>query len=861
MFSYNTLLYLFPKSFRLEYADEMRRIFARRRREASGGLQVLNLWTQTLLDVVPNALMAHADILRQDLRFTLRSLGRAPGFALTSVLVAALGVAATTAAFSVTDRVLIRPLPFAEPDRLVKVWENVPGYPAMEPSPANYRDWLAMTRSFEALGAYAAVSMNLIGGADPLRIQGVAATANLLPVLGVPPMLGRLFNEDDAGAGAAGVVVLSYGLWQDSFGGREDVLGRAVRLDDATYSVVGVMPPQFAFPDRGTRLWTPLRFAEDAYQDRNNAYLRVVGRLKKGVTLEQARSEMALVTGLIERQHPQENANHRATLLLLGDEVPRQARLLLVALFGASLGVLMIACTNLASLLIARSLQRGKELAVRTALGAGRERLIRQLVTESLTLALCGGLLGVALAALVTPLLAQLAPTNLPLANTSQMDLRVLGFAALVTALTGVAFGVLPAWRASGDRGLNSLREGARGGVGGPRRLRSALVFSEVAISVVLLVSSGLLLRALWRVQRVDPGFQSAGVLTLRTSLPMSRYAPTEPRARFYDQVLSEIRALPGVTSAAYSSFLPMTMRGGIWPLTLPGRPVNEAEDRVSVRFVTPQLFETLGVPFIRGRDVSVLDSRLAPAAAVVSESFAEKYWPGVDPVGQIFNVTFQDRIVVGVVGDIRVRGLERTDSEPQVYLPYRQVADGAVPFYAPKDLAIRSNLAPAALLPPVREIIRRADPDVPISDVRTLSDLVGAETSSRTAQLRVLGAFAFIAILLAGIGVHGLLAFFVSTRLQEIAIRIALGAARTDIVRMVVRDGIRLAAAGVAVGTFGAYAAGTSMAALLAGLSPADFPTLLGVAALIGLMTLLGSLFPALRAVRVNPTSVMRQE
>ncbi|MBK5256805.1 MAG: ABC transporter permease [Vicinamibacteria bacterium] len=858
---YKALLYLFPKSFRLEYADEMRRIFTGRLADAAGNAEVLSLWMETLLDVIPNALMVHLDILRQDLRFTARSLGRAPGFTLTAIVVAALGVGATTAAFSVTDRVLIRPLPFAQPERLVKVWESVPGYSKMEPSPANYRDWLRMTRSFDALGAYTGTSMNLIGGADPMRIQGAAATANLLPILGVPPLLGRLFNQEEEVQGAAGVVVLSYGLWQDSFGGREDVLGQRVRLDEAAYTVIGVMPPQFAFPDRATRIWTPLTFDEDAYQDRNNAYLRVVGRLKNGVTLGQVRAEMALVTGQIEQQHPQENSDHRATVHFLGDEVPHQARLLLLALFGASLCVLMIACTNLASLLIARSLHRRKELAVRTALGAGRERLIRQLITESLALAVCGGLLGVALAASGTPLLAQLAPTNLPLADTSQMDLRVLAFAALITVMTGVAFGVLPALRVSGDGNLKGLREGARGGIGGPRKLRSALVFAEIAISVVLLVSSGLLVRALWRIQQVDPGFRSAGVLTLRTSLSMSRYAPTETRARFYDQVLSEIRALPGVASAAYSSFLPMTMRGGIWPLTFSGRPPNEGEDKASVRFVTPQLFETLGVPLRQGRDVNGLDTRFAPAAAVVSESFARRYWPDNDPIGRIFNVTFQDRIVVGVVGDIRVRGLERTDSEPQVYLPYQQVADGAVPFYAPKDLAIRSSLDSASLLKAVREILRRADPEVPISDVRTLGAIVEAETSPRSAQLRVLGAFALIAILLAGIGIHGLLAFGVSTRLQEIAVRIALGAARGDILRLVVRDGAQLAVAGVAVGAFGAYAAGRGLAALLAGVSPADLPTFMAAAGIVGVMTLLGSLLPALRAVRVNPTAVMRSE
>ena len=815
---YRALLHLFPKSFRVEYGGEMSRIFAVRLAQTSGRLAIIGLWIETLLDVIPNALRVHGDVLGQDLRFTARSLSRAKGFTFTAVLVAALGVGATTAAFSVTDRVLIRPLPFKDADRLVKVWQSEASYTRFEPSPAVYRDWRKMARSFEEIGAYTQVSMNLLGGGEPLRIQGASVTANLLPLLGVGPFLGRLFTTDEDLEGASGTVILSHGLWKDTFGAREDAIGKTVRLDEQTYNVVGVMPPPFTFPDRSTRFWAPTRFKASDFEDRTNTYLRLVARLKPGVTLEAARADMKLVTDQLRKLNPKENG---ATVVMLSDEVPAQARLLLVALFGASLCVLLIACTNLASLLIARSLQRRKELAVRTTLGAGRERLVRQLMTESAILALCGGLLGVLLANLVTPLLAELAPANLPLADVASIDPRALAFAALVTVLTGIGFGVLPALRVSGDSNLGALREGARAGVGGPRRLRSALVLTEVAISLVLLVSSGLLIRALWRVQQLSPGFGAEGVLTLRTSLPMARYGPTATRARFYDQVLSEIRGLPGVKSAAYASFLPMVMRGGIWNVTLPGRP-EDADDKVSMRFVTPSFFETLGIPLTRGRDLNDFDTRFAPAAAVVSESFARTHWPGQDPIGRVFNVTFQNRIVVGIAGDVRVRGLER-ESEPQVYLPYQQVADGAVPFYAPKDLAIRSSLDAATILPRVREIIRRADPQVPISDVKTMAAIVEAETAPRSAQLRVLGAFALIAILLAGVGIHGLLAFTVSNRLQEIGVRIALGAARGHILRLVLGDGLRLAALGIGVGAVGAYGAGQGLQALLAGLSPAD--------------------------------------
>ena len=566
---------------------------------------------------------------------------------------------------------------------------------------------------------------------------------------------------------------------------------------------------------------------------------------------------MKAVNARLRLIYPKEND---LTLALLRDQIPQQARLLLVALFGAALCVLLIACTNLASLLIARSLQRRKELAVRTAIGAGRERLIRQLVTESVFLSLLGGIMGIALAYGATPLLGQLAPANLPLPEVAAIDGRILAFAALMTVATGLGFGIVPALALNGENSLDGLREGARSGVGGRRRLRSALVFAEVAISVVLLASCGLLIRALWKVQSTDPGFATEGLLTARTSLPVGRYSPTAARAQFYEKVLTEIRALPGVKSAAFTSFLPMVMRGGIWDVKIPGREPNRAEDKVSMRFITPGYFETMGIPLLKGRDFNSFDTRSAPSALVVSESFAKRYWPNQDPLGRVVNVTFEDRIIVGVAADVKVRGLERI-SEPQAYLGHQQINDGWVPFYAPKDLAVRVSGDPAALSPTVRDIIRRVDPLVPVSDVRTMKNIIEAETASRSAQLAILEAFALIAALLAAIGLQGLISFSVSNRLQEIGVRIVLGASKSHIVRLVIEDGLRLAAAGVAVGIGLAYAAGRSMAALLAGLDPLDTPTFLAAIALSALMATGSSLLPAMRAARLNPTSVMRTE
>jgi putative ABC transport system permease protein len=699
--------------------------------------------------------------------------------------------------------------------------------------------------------------MNLIGDGEPLRVSGAWVSSNLFGILRVAPQVGRLFTTEEDMEGAAGTVILSYGLWVEAFGGAAAAVGRSIRLDEQTYTIIGVMPRTFSFPNRATRFWTPFRFNQGAYADRDNHYLSIVGRLKPGVSLDGARAGMKTVNDRLKLLYPKDND---LTLALLRDQIPQQARLMLVALFGAALCVLLISCTNLASLLIARSLQRRKELAVRTAIGAGRERLIRQLVTESIVLSVFGGLLGIALAYGATPLLAQVAPANLPLPEFVAIDARILAFAALMTLATGLGFGIVPALALNGENSLDGLREGARGGVGGRRRLRSALVFAEVAISVVLLVSCGLLIRALWKVQSTDPGFATEGLLTARASLPVGRYSPTASRAQFYEKVLTEVRALPGVKSAAFTSFLPMIMRGGIWDVKIPGREENRAEDKVSMRFITPGYFETMGIPLLKGRDFNSFDTKSAPAALVVSESFAKHYWPGQDAIGRVVNVTFEDRIIVGVAADVKVRGLERI-SEPQVYLGHQQINDGWVIFYAPKDLAVRVSGDPVSLAPAVRDIIKRIDPLVPVSDVRTMKNIIEGETASRSTQLAILEAFAFIATLLAGIGIHGLLAFTVSNRLQEIGVRMALGAAKGHILDLILRDALRLAGAGVLVGVIAAYAAGRGMAALLAGLSPADLPTFVTAAVLALAMTLIGSLLPALRAVRVNPTSVMRTE
>jgi putative ABC transport system permease protein len=858
------LLRLYPASFRMSYGDELERVYLERRRDAHGARAVLGLWLATLVDTVWAAGGCHADTLRQDLGYALRGFRRAPGFTATVVVVAALGIGANTAAFSLTNHVLLRPLPFADPERLVALWETQltrkdGGY---ELSPLNYRDWRALARSFAGMGAYTLISTNLVGEGPPERLDGAAVSADLLPLLGVAPLLGRTFTPEDDRDGAPGTVLLGHGLWQTAFGGAPDVVGRTVTLDGERVTIVGVMPRSFVFPSRDTQLWRPIRFNAEAFEDRTNTYLRVVGRLKPGVDVAAARAELAVIAENLERAYPKENARIGAVVNPLHDELGQKTRALVLALLGAAACVLLIACLNLANLLLGRALARRKELALRTALGAGRERLVRQLVTESLVLALAGGVLGVLLALAALPLLARLVPPWLPTVAEPALDLRVLAVAAAATAFAGLVFGVVPALRACGRLDAESLGDGARAGAGRTRtRLRRALVVAEVGVSLVLLVSSGLLLRALWRIEARDPGFRADGVLTLRTTLPWPKYEKTPDRTAFYDRVLARARALPGVTDAAYTSFLPMVMGGGIWTVELPDRPRPEAElGTISLRYVTPRYFATLGIPLRAGRDVEIADGADRPFVAVVSESMARRYWPGEDPLGKTIKTAFFERKIVGVVGDVRVRGLER-DSEPQVYVPYQQIPDGWMPFYAPKDLVVRAAANPAALAPALRAVIGDADADEPVADVRLLDDIVDAQTAPRRVQLDVIGTFAALAFLLAAIGIYGLLSFAVANRRQEIGVRMALGATPASILAMVLREGLLLAAIGAALGLALAAAAGRALEALLVGVEPTDAAALAAALALALVMTLAGSFVPAWRAARVDPASVMRAD
>ncbi|HVO99698.1 MAG TPA: ABC transporter permease [Bryobacteraceae bacterium] len=841
----------------------MSAVFSRRLRDASG-IGLLSIWIGAFFDVLINAAHVHLDLFFHDLRYFARTLRQSPGYALTVVAIAGLGIGATTAAFSIADHVLLRALPFADADRLVTVWEKMPRYSRTEMSPANYRDWKEQSRSFEAFGAYSDFSVNLVGEGEPERLTGSVISSDIMPTLGVKPGVGRWFTEQDDRKGAPGTIVLSYTLWQTRFGGSAAVLGKKIQIDNEPCTVVGVMPAGFSFPSRDIDLWMPLRqfgMFGDEFEDpdRTNTYLVGLAKLKRGVSLDQANSELAGIAARLEQQFPKELSKVSAMAVNLRDMVSDKSRTMLWALLAASMCVLLIACANLASLLLARARGRRKELAVRAAMGAGRERLVRQLLTESLLLAIAGGALGILIAVTATPLFAALAPTRLPITALPSPDARVLGFAMLATVFTGLAFGVFPALRAT--RGTD-LREGSRSGVGGRReRIRGMLVIAEIGASVVLLVCSGLLIRAMMRIQGIDPGFRPDRVLTLMTPVTGQRYANTVPRVAFYHRVLNDVRALPGVDSAAYITSLPMVWHGGIWSIGVNGQPPSDATgQKASMRFISPDFFQTLGVPLLLGRDVAESDVLASPMVAVVSQSFVKQYWPGENPLGKHFTCAMLDRIIVGVVGDVRVRGLEQP-SEPQVYLPYQQVKDGWVTPYVPTNLAIHISGDPAGIAAAVRRIVFSAEPQMPVTNVRMLDEIVAAETASRKAQLIVLGGFAGIAFLLAAIGIHGLLSYAVSQRTQEIGVRVALGATRANILKLITGQAFALALIGISIGTAAAYGSGRELQSLLAGVSPND-PDAFSAGILLALaMTAAGSIIPAVRAVRVDPATALRSE
>ena len=844
---YRLLLRLYPSAFRAEYGREMCAVFAAKRRDE----HPIALWSGAIGDVLSNAARVHVDLVRQDLRWTLRALRRSPAFTLTAVLVTALAVGAATAAFALIDHTLLRPLPFPRPEEVVVLNEIDREGDVQPATPPGFDDWRSMNRSFTAMGAYIGITlpMNMSGRGDPSRPDVVVATADVFRVLGVAAAAGRVFTAADDRDESPRVAILGTPLANALYGSPAAALGQTIRLDSRPYEIVGVMPPTFAFPSRDADLWLPRRAWGSS---RGNHMLGVIARLRPGVSVDQARADMKVVATRLEQAYPKENAGTSIYVGGLRDRLSPRTRALILAVLGAALCLLLIGCTNLASLLVARGVSRRHEVAVRIAIGAGRERLVRQLLTESLVVATVGGVIGLTLAWVGVPALATLVPTALPVAGPPPFDWRVVSFALAVTLTTTVAFGIGPALRSSRPAGAGALR--SRGGTGGRERLRGALVVAEVVGTVVLLVATGLLLKAMWRVQAVEAGFRAEGVLTLKTVLPMSTSAAA--RRNFYARVIDDAKRLPGVTSAAYISFVPMTFSSGNFP-------VNGGSQDTAVeshtRFITPEYFRAMDIPLLRGRGITERDDEAnAHPVAVIGRSLARRLWPGEDAVGRPMNFAGVSWEVVGVVGDVAAQGLEQT-STPQAYFPAGRVP--GMEFYAPKDLVVRTTGDPVALVPDLRRIVRAINPEQAISDVRTLDEIVAAQTVSRRVQIAVLGTFALVAVVLAAVGIYGLLSFTVSMRTREVGVRMALGASRGEVLKMFLRQGAVLGIAGVLLAVPLAYVAARAMTALLFGVAPGDPAIYASASGLALLIALAGSMHPALNASRVDPVVTMQSE
>jgi len=808
------------------------------------------------------------ETLWQDIRFGFRQLLRKPGFTLIAVLSLALGIGANTAIFSLVDAVLLRPLPFGDPDRLVMVWEDAAklGFPRNTPAPANYVDWKAQNTVFEDMAALNWGNYALTDEGEPEKVESQNVTANFFPLLGVKPFLGRVFTEEEDKPGANRVALISYGLWQRRFGGDPALVGKEILLDGRKHSVLGVMPPGFQFMSKETGLWLPAAFTPQELANRGGHYLTVLARLKTGVTVAQARADIASVTQRINQANPQSNGFEVGSVVIsLREQLAGDVRPALIVLVVAVGFVLLIACANIANLLLARGAARYREIAVRTALGAGRRRIVRQLLTESVLLAVAGGVTGLLFAWLSFSFLKQIIPDSMALNAGVRIDAKIFGFTMLLSLLTGIIFGLVPAMQAAKVDLNEALKQsGGRTGTGvGHRRLRGALVVTEIALALVLLVGAGLLIQTFLRLRALDLGLNPENVLTLRTSLPRSKYSELPKRAAFYKQVLERVRALPGVVAAGYSSAVPLTWKGGTTSFTIEGQEPKPGQD-ANNRQVTAGYMESLGIKLRQGRFFDEHDDAQAQPVSIINETMARQYWSSSEnALGKRFRMFQGDSsmpwiTVVGIIGDVKEMGLE-ANAKPETFFPYQQLPQ--MLWNMPRDLTIRTTGDPLSVVAAVRQAIWSVDPAQPVSNVRTMEEILSEEVAQRRIGMTLLASFAALALLLASLGIYGVLSYSVTQRTQEIGIRMALGAGRRDVLQQVMGDGLRLAAAGVAIGLGVSFALTRLMAGLLFGVSASDPRTLAGVTLLLITIALLACYIPARRAAKVDPMIALRYE
>jgi predicted permease len=810
----------------------------------------------------------------QDFRFAARILRKTPVFVLFAVLALALGLGANAAIFAVVQAVLLQPLPFRDAGRLVEVWEKAShlGFPLNTPAPANFADWKRRNHVFADMAALVGDLYALTGSGTPEQLETSRVTANLFPLLGVSPIVGRPFTSDEDRPGGPRVVMLGYALWQERFRGDRAVVGREIWLNGQKYRVVGVMPRGVSFPER-SQIWLPLALGPRELARRDNHYLRVFARLKRDIPLAQAQREMAAVAAQLTREYPETNTNIGAVVIGLRDQLAGNLKLALVAVAAGVGCVLLIACANLAGLLLARAAARGREFAVRAALGAGRTRLVRQTLVESLLLAGIGGGAGLLVAELILPFLRHLVPGALSAWAQPRVDLSLLGFLLLLSGSTAVVFGTLPAWIVSRTDLSAALQQGGRAAIGGSTRIRRLLIVGEVAFTVILLIGAGLLAKTLWALSHVPLGFQPEGVMTLRTSLAVSADSPYrtfQVRSQFYQRVLDQVTSIPGVVSAGYTTYLPLSNAGGTSGFFIEGVPPppsgindNDANHRV----ISANYLQTLGVRLRAGRFLRDSDGPDAPPVVLINEAMARQYWPGENPLGhriRLYDFAGDQRIspwirIVGVVENIRQMGLA-VESRAEMYFPCTQPA-ASFGYFTPRDLAVRVKGDPMSYANALERAVWAADRDQPVADLQPLPSLIADQLASREIAVDLMAAFAALALLLAALGVYGLLAYVVLQRRREIGVRMALGAQPAEVSAAVLREGLRLMLWGLAFGAAGSVIVLRGLRSLLYGVVATD-PWILAASGLVLLVTgAIAAYLPARRAAQIDPLAALRHE
>src|SRR5687767_4866631 len=801
--------------------------------------------------------------LIQDIRYSLRGLLRQPAFAIVAVISLALGIGANTAIFSLVNAVLLKPLTFADADRLAVIWEANPARDVTQDEVAvgNYVDWKAQNSVFDEMAAVGFRSFNITGDGEPEKVLANAATQNFFSLLGVTPALGRNFLPDEEKADGSKVMILSYGLWQRRYGGDPDILGKHITLNGEKHTVVGVMPANFRFLHNLTALWVPAGFRPEELTQRDGQNLTVIGRLKPGMTFAQAQADIGNITQRIAKDNPNEmSPMTTANVVPISEQVKGQSRRPLLMLMVAVGLVLLIACANTANLLLSRASSRRKEIAVRSAVGATRRRIVRQLLTESLILSFLAGGVGLMVAAFSFEFLKSLMPPGL-VAGTLKLEPRALVFALFVSVTTGIIFGLVPALQASRVDLNEVLKSGGRSGLAsGGGRLRGALVITEVALALVLLVGAGLLIQTLSNLREQYSILQPENLLTSRTVL-QGQYQEPSKRWAFYDDVLARISNLPGVVSAGYTTSVPLQWPGGSNGFILDGPPPppNLAANALH-RQVSPGYFETIGIPLREGRYLDQRDDQNGQKVMLVNQTMAAKYWPQQSAVGK--RIKFGDDApwitIVGVVADVRQMGMDQPVKQ-EMYLPFKQVE--GFHFYKPRDLVIRTEGDPQQLVAAMRREIHAVDPNQPVSNIATLDETFDQGTQRRRVGMTLLVAFALLALLLAVIGIYAVLAFFVTQHRPEIGVRVALGAQKRDILGLIFKKGMALALAGVVIGIAGAMAITRLMASLLFGVTPVDALTFAAVSIWVLAVALLACYIPARRATKVDPLIALRYE